>query len=87
MLIKPLNFYSCTQLLIKIRKLTILISTVGTNVETSVKNQSFIDSSHSFHFLSSSSNLSHTKLRNFKANFIALNHGKFKALEIGRAHV
>ena len=36
-----------------------------------------------FHFLSNSSNLSHTKLRNFKANFIALNYGKFKALGHG----
>ncbi|KAK4592088.1 hypothetical protein RGQ29_016540 [Quercus rubra] len=35
------------------------------------------------HFPSSSSNLSHTRLRNFKANFIALNHGNFEALGHG----
>ena len=32
--------------------------------------------------LSGSSNLSHKKPRNFKPYFIALNHGKFKALAI-----
>ena len=43
-----------------------------------------MDSSHSFSFsLQQLKSLSHTRLRNSKANFIALNHGNFEALGHG----